>query len=150
MKFSFARRGLSREESAQYLERMVRHFETHGYGYWAVIPKDVDRIIGYTGLQLPWWFKELLPAVELGYRYHPEFWKRGYATEAGAAALDHGFDVVGLEEIIAIYEPANIDSGQVMERLGMRFMRDVTHPREGDLLRIYALGADEWRAHRTA
>jgi RimJ/RimL family protein N-acetyltransferase len=146
MRFSFTRRGLTREESEQYLERMVRHFEERGYGYWAVIPKDVGRIVGYTGLQLPWWFKELLPAVELGYRYHPDYWKRGYATEAGAAALTHGFDVVGLDEIIAIYEPDNVDSGRVMERLGMRFVRDVTHPVENDLLRIYSIDRESWRA----
>ena len=144
MRFSFTRRGLTRQESESHLERMVRHFEKNGFGYWAVIPKDVGRIVGYTGLQVPWWFRDLLPAIELGYRYHPDFWKRGYATEAGAAALGFGFEQLSLDEIIAIYEPANVASGRVMERLGMRFVRDVTHPVERDLLRIYAIDKESW------
>lgn len=148
MRFSLKRRGLTRTESEEALERHVGQFEEDGYGYWAVIPKDLGRVVGYTGLQKTWWFPALLPSVELGYRYHPDHWKKGYATEAGAAALTHGFDVLGLEEIIAIYEPANVASGRVMERLGMRFREEVADPVEGNPLRILVITKDEWAAGR--
>lgn len=150
MRFSLERRGLTRAESEKALERQVRAFEDDGYGYWAVVPKDVGRPVGYTGLRPVWWFPALLPAVELGYRYHPGYWKRGYATEASAAALTYGFEVVGLEEIIALYEPANVASGKVMERLGMRFREEVADPVNGAPLRIFVIGMDEWAARRDA
>lgn len=144
MRFSHNRKGLTRDQSVRQLERIVQHFESNGFGYWAVIPKDVGRIVGYAGLQVPWWFKDLLPAIEFGCRYHPDYWKRGYATEAGQAALTHGFEVLALDEIIAIYEPANVASGRLIERLGMRFVREVIHPVERDLLRIHAIDRGSW------
>ena len=42
------------------------------------------------------------PCVEMGYRLARPFWGRGYATEAGAALLGHGFGTMGLERIVAI------------------------------------------------
>ena len=146
MRFSLKRRGLTREEAEESLERHVSHFENHGYGCWAVTPKDVGRIVGYTGLQIPYWFPELLPAVEVGYRYHPDHWGHGYATEAARASLRYGFETLGLNEIIAIYEPANIRSGMVMERIGMHHVKDVRDPTDGVPLRIYAISREEWTA----
>lgn len=146
MRFSLMRRGMTREEAAESLERHVAHFEKHGYGYWAVTPKDVGRIVGYTGLQVPYWFPDLLPSVEVGYRYHPDHWGRGYATEAARASLRYGFETAGLEEIIAIYEPANVRSGMVMERIGMHHVEDVRDPTDSMPLRIFSISRAEWAA----
>ena len=150
MRFSLTRRGMTRKEAEESLERHVSHFEKHGYGYWAVTPKELGRIAGYTGLQMPYWFPDLLPAVEVGYRYHPDHWGNGYATEAARASLDYGFHVVGLDEIIAIYEPENVRSGMVMERLGMRHIRDVRDPTDSVPLRIYTITRGEWPAQPSA
>ncbi len=146
MRFSFKRRALTREESEEALERHVAHFEKHGFGTWAVIPKDVGKIVGYTGLQLPYWFPALLPSVEVGYRFHPDHWGKGYATEAARESLRYGFEDAGLEEIIAIYEPDNVRSGLVMERLGMRFVKDLRDPTDQVPLRMYAITKAEWVA----
>ena len=146
MRFSLMRRGMTRDEAAESLERHVSHFEKHGYGYWAVTPKDVGRIVGYTGLQMPYWFPDLLPSVEVGYRFYPDYWGRGYATEAARASLHYGFETVGLNEIIAIYEPANVRSGMVMERIGMHHVRDVMDPTDSVPLRIFAVSKAEWAA----
>jgi RimJ/RimL family protein N-acetyltransferase len=63
------------------------------------------------------------PAVEIGWRLHPDSWGRGYATEAAEAALRFGFDVAGLSEIVAFTTTVNTRSQAVMERIGMH--RDV-------------------------
>ena len=36
------------------------------------------------------------------------------------AALGFGFEVLGLDEIVSIYEPENVASGRAMQRIGMR------------------------------
>lgn len=47
-------------------------------------------------------------------------WGRGFATEAARGALQIGFEVLKLQEIVAFTAPANIRSRAVMERLGMQ------------------------------
>ena len=36
------------------------------------------------------------PAVEIGWRLHPDHWGHGYATEAAAASWRFGFEEAGL------------------------------------------------------
>ena len=59
------------------------------------------------------------PAVEVGWRLHPDHWGHGYATEAAAASLRFGFEEAGLEEIVAFTTTLNTRSQAVMERIGM-------------------------------
>jgi len=59
------------------------------------------------------------PAVEVGWRLARGAWGNGYATEAGRAVLDFGFERAGLEEIVSFTSVANQRSRAVMERLGM-------------------------------
>jgi len=140
-------RGLTREETATMLQnRFIDPWEEQGFGHWAVLRKEDERLLGYEGLAIPRFLPEVLPAVELGYRFDPDAWGRGYATEAGAASLSYGFDVAGLERITAIYHIENVRSGLVMERLGMRVERDTKHPESGEPLRVYEIFKDEWRA----
>jgi RimJ/RimL family protein N-acetyltransferase len=83
------------------------------------------------------------PAVEVGWRLHPDHWGHGYATEAAAASLRFGFDHGGLDEIVAFTTTLNTRSQAVMERIGM--VRDpdgdFDHPRqpEGSPLRRHVL-----------
>jgi len=63
------------------------------------------------------------PAVEVGWRLSREHWGRGYATEAARAAIAHGFDTAGLDEIVSFTTLANERSWHVMEA------RDDARPR---------------------
>lgn len=60
---------------------------------------------------------------DLGYAIRPEFWNRGFATEAVRAALAEARDSLGLREMWATVDPANVASRRVMEKLG--FVRRV-------------------------
>lgn len=57
---------------------------------------------------------------ELGYWTGLEYWGRGYCTEAAAAVVRHGFEVLGLHRIVAHHMSRNPASGRVMQKLGMR------------------------------
>ena len=67
---------------------------------------------------MPSFLPEILPAVEVGWRLGAAYRGTGFATEAAAEALRWGFEDLGLEEIVSIYEPGNLPSGRVMDRLG--------------------------------
>jgi RimJ/RimL family protein N-acetyltransferase len=149
MKYSHYSRGLTRAESAKMLERLIGHWDEHGFGHWGVVKKSDGMFLGYEGLAIPVFLPEVLPAVEIGYRFDPSAWGKGYATEAGRAAFSYGFDTLDLERIIAIYHPENVRSGAVMERLGMHLERTTRDPELGVPLRVYELHRDEWRARGT-
>ena len=133
----------SRAESDAMVERYRAELECEGWGFWAVGVTGGAPFVGMVGLhRLPPWIPAA-PAVEVGWRLHPDHWGRGYATEAAGASLRYGFDEAGLEEIVAYTTTVNTRSQAVMERLGM--VRDVDadfdHPQvpEGHPLRRHVL-----------
>lgn len=121
---------LSRQESAELIERIEAGFEADGLGLWAVEPRGEDAMVGFVGLnpvpeQMPF-----SPAVEVGWRLARSQWGRGIATEAARAAIAFGFDEAGLDEIVSFAALANARSRGVMERVGMSRdpSEDFAHP----------------------
>ncbi len=139
------RGGFRPDETADFLRRRLTEWEQQGWGLWALAYDD--RLIGYAGFALPTFLPEIMPVPEIGWRLHPAYWGRGLATEAALAALGHGFDNLGFEQIVSIYEPENAASGRVMQRIGMTVDRDTVHPELGVPLRVYRVAADVWRRH---
>jgi RimJ/RimL family protein N-acetyltransferase len=91
-------------------------FDVVGYGRWACVLKETQTIIGFCGLK----YLPDLDAVDVGYRFLPEYWNRGFATEACIASLDFGFKTLHLDEIIALVLPENVASIRVLEKAGMQ------------------------------
>jgi RimJ/RimL family protein N-acetyltransferase len=119
--------------------RKRAHWEKHGFGQWVVEIPGETGFIGVVGLETVSYEAHFTPAVEVAWRLARAYWGKGYATEAARAALDYGFEKLGLEEIVALTVPANWRSRRVMERLGMNRdpAEDFDHPRvpEGPLKR---------------
>lgn len=91
-------------------------YREYGMGRWVVERRDNGEVLGWCGLKrLP----ETME-VDLGYRFFRRHWGQGYATEAGAACLQYGFDSLGLERIVGRVMPDNTASVRVLEKLGMR------------------------------
>lgn len=67
------------------------------------------KVIGKVGLwQMP----------EIGYILHPDYWRRGFATEAVQAVIAHGFETLGLDRITADVDPDNAASLAMLTKLG--------------------------------
>jgi RimJ/RimL family protein N-acetyltransferase len=111
---------LERHESDALVTRIGACWAERGYGLWAVEVRASARFVGYVGLWPAEFAAPFTPAVEVGWRLAPEAWGHGYATEGGRAALQHGFGVLGLAEVVSFTAVANARSRRVMERLGMR------------------------------
>jgi ribosomal-protein-alanine N-acetyltransferase len=134
---------LSRAESDALAERIEAHFETHGFGLWALEVVGGAPFIGFAGLNAVDFQAPFAPAIEIGWRLDAAFWGRGYATEAAAAAAAYAFGCCGLSELVAFTVPANRRSIAVMKRLGMTHdaADDFDHPGlpEGHALRRHVL-----------
>jgi len=110
---------LSREESDAAAARIRAFFDERGFGLWAVEVPGASPFIGFVGLSVPRFSAPFTPCVEVGWRLGRAHWGRGYALEAATAALDDGFERMGLDEIVAMTTVGNDRSRRVMERLGM-------------------------------
>ncbi len=132
-----------RAQSDAFVDRVQAHDAEHGHGFWVVERQADGRVIGMTGL---WWVPpemNMAPIVEIGWRFHPDAWGQGYATEAAKAALAYGFEVLKRDEIIAFTARTNLASQAVMRRIGMSHdpARDFDHPglAENDPLRQHVV-----------
>lgn len=120
----------------RYLEEgPLASYAAHGYGMWKVELRDTGEAIGLCGLLN----RPTLPAPDVGYAYLPGHAGRGLATEAAAAVLRHGLDVLGLPRILAIVAPGNQASIRVLEKIGMR--SEGLQPLHDTELEVYAIGA---------
>jgi len=140
-----------RGASDAYVRRIEAHFAQHGFGFWVVEIPSYKPFIGFVGLMHVGYEAHFTPAVEIGWRLHPDYWGYGYATEAARLALRDGFERLDLKEIVALTVPANHRSRGVMERIGMtRNEEDVfDHPRvpDGHPLKrhvLYRLSRSDW------
>ena len=131
-----------REGSQELLTRLVAHWDEHGFGLWAVVPKGEPGPVGWAGLMVPSFLPSVLPAVEVGWLLARPWWGRGLASEAGAAAIDWGFGGLGLDRLISIIYADNTPSLRVADRLGMTRWATEQHPRTGRELALYERRAD--------
>ena len=122
---------LDRATSDVLVDRIESDFDRLGFGLWAVEVPDLAPFVGFVGLNEPTFDAHFTPAVEVGWRLDRAYWGRGYATEAAIAAIEVGFENLGLDEIVSFCVPANVRSRRVMERLGMTHdsSDDFDHPR---------------------
>ncbi|MGH7279167.1 MAG: GNAT family N-acetyltransferase, partial [Candidatus Rokuibacteriota bacterium] len=74
-------------------------------------------------------------------------WGGGIATEAARAAVRFGFEAAGLERIVAAARPDNAPSRRVMEKIGLRWERDLVLW-ETDAV-LYAIGRTEFLRGRS-
>lgn len=139
------RRGQTRAETKAFLDRVIAGYELEQHGLGAVVEKKSGKLAGWAGLATPHFLPEVLPAVEVGWRLGEAFRQKGYATEAGAAFVRHGFADLELERIISIFEPRNSPSGHVMDKLGFTLERITTHPGREIRLHVTELTAARWR-----
>ncbi|MEU6001294.1 GNAT family N-acetyltransferase [Streptomyces sp. NPDC047197] len=129
------------EQTRSTMAMWERGWETEGFGLFAVEDRATGELAGFTGLSVPHYLPEVLPAVEIGWRLGRPFWGRGLATEAARAALDFGFADRGLERIVSVAQVGNVASERIMNKLGMRVERATLDPYCGRAVRVHALNA---------
>jgi RimJ/RimL family protein N-acetyltransferase len=115
-------------------EKML-DYKTYGYGRWATILKEGKQFVGWSGLAYLPEFDE----VDVGYRFLPEYWGKGLATEATMAILEYAFRNLGLKRIVAIAMEENQASIRVMEKAGMLFEKHAPYFPEGEDLVWYSI-----------
>ena len=113
---------LDRSDAWQQMAWFVGQWELRGTGHWALEEKKSGQFVGRAGLHRP--ERHDWPGVEVGWALHPDCWGRGYATEAGAAAVRYGFDQFEVDKLFSCILPENHRSQAVAKRLGFKFLEE--------------------------
>lgn len=130
--------GLDRGGVWRRIGLFLGHWMLRGYGVWAVEERASGRLVGHAGL----WRPDGWPGLEVGWLLGRPWQGRGYATEAGRAALAFAFSRLGADRVISVIEPGNESSARVAERLGERYERTI--PWDGGEAAIWAVTRAQW------
>lgn len=117
LKYLSPNRAATREETHTALLSIIRHWERHGYGRWAVVHQATQKLIGYGGLRC------FDGTPELVYLLSRPYWGCGLATEIARGCLEYGFIQHRFERIVALTRPDNLASRRVMEKIGLSYQR---------------------------
>jgi RimJ/RimL family protein N-acetyltransferase len=115
-------------------------YEKYGYARMAVVHKKDQKIIGFSGLKN----EPLWKATDIGYRFLPEYWGKGIATEANLPFIFYGFQVLKLPKIVGAAFATNPASSKVLEKLGLKYKKTLDLVGDGTDCRWYELDADEY------
>lgn len=127
------------DDALRYIALFEKEWCERGFGLFAVESRQTGDLIGFTGLSSPDFLPEVLPSVEIGWRFAKASWGQGYASEAAAAALSFGTNDLGITDIVSISQIGNHASTRIMRKLGMVFDRrtiDPTCDREVEVYRL--------------
>lgn len=104
-------------------ERTFKDYEVYGYSRWTVLEKETRKYIGWNGLKYLPEFDE----TDLGYRFHQEFWGKGYGTESSLAVMQYAFSELPLKRVIGIAMKENTASSRILEKVGMTFWKEAPY-----------------------
>jgi len=126
----------SEDETREYLQRNLDHWDEHGFGLWRLSLDADGRLVGRAYLRhLHIGGKD---EIAIGYALLPEFWGMGLATEIAAAVVDVAFRRLGLDNLVAGVRPDNLASRRVLEKVGAHYDRDVTYKGAPHMLYLLA------------
>lgn len=113
-------------KSREIISAIQRQYIDNGIGRWAVILKETGEFIGWCGLKVEKNTNGHERFYDLGYRFIPKFWGKGYGYESAKAFVDFGFNEMKLDKICACFEHGNTGSQRIMEKCGFHFVNDFT------------------------
>ncbi len=133
------------EECSADLERAITAWDKDGFGPFVTELLD-GTFIGTVGFGRPAWCSEAMPGPDVGWTIIQAHQHRGYATEAATATIDWFFGAGLGTTLVGIHNTDNPASGAVMQRLGMRWLRQAVHPQCQYPIELWETTAAEWRA----
>ena len=112
------------------IQERIDSYESNNFGLWLVTLKESGVPVGTCGLIK----REALEHVDIGFAFHPNYFNKGYAYEAAEACLQYGYEELGLSKIVGITDVDNHSSIKLLEKLGLKFEKEVKMPNSDKLL----------------
>jgi RimJ/RimL family protein N-acetyltransferase len=118
----------TKEQTADFVERMKKQFEDKGFCYFAVDKLENNEFIGFIGLSEQTYNADFTPCVDIGWRIKSSEWNKGFASEGAKKCLEYALNELGLENIYSIAPKINIKSEHIMKKIGLKKQYEFEHP----------------------
>ncbi len=97
-------------------ERLLPHYDAHGYGLYRVTFASVGTSIGICGFVR----RDFLDGPDLGFAFLEQFTGRGLGCEAATAILAWGLTQFSFSHVYGIVAPGNAPSLSLLAKLGFQ------------------------------
>lgn len=118
----------TKQQAKEVIQSIRKQYDEFGIGRFAAIEKSSGDFIGWSGLKLNAGEKEALNGfhdfIDIGYRFIPKYWGKGYATESSLATLKFGFETMSYPIIYGAAEIENVASNKVLQKIGLKFVNE--------------------------
>ncbi|MFD2247403.1 GNAT family N-acetyltransferase [Pontibacter ruber] len=122
------------EQAVNYLQNgPLKSYADNGYGLSLVEKIDDSKAIGMCGILR----RETLEHPDIGFAFLPEYNGKGYAYEIASATLTYAKDKLHIPKVSAITVPDNARSIQLLEKLGLAFVKPIRLPHSEEDLLLY-------------
>jgi len=115
-------------------------YKDFGFGLFAITLKENGKLIGDCGVtmqRINGWIRP-----EIGYHIHKDYWKQGYAKEAGCAVRDYIFQHTTFQTLYSYLNAKNIPSAATAKSIGMEFVCE--YQDEDELTAVYSINQEKW------
>ena len=102
-------------------DRLIKSYNEHGYGLYAVIAKDSKTVIGMSGFVN----RATLPHTDIGFAFLPQFIGEGFAFESSKALMTYAKTHWSLSPILGITAKHNTSSIKLLEKLGLKLKQPI-------------------------
>lgn len=132
-----------RDATQAQLQAWIRHWQTHGFGHWAIAEREQpDSLIGFGGLMNRCVAGHA--GLYLYYRITPQAWGRGLASEMALHAFDLAFEQRHERAVVAAVLPNNAPTRRTLEGLGLRLKGALADGPGSAAALLYELSAERW------
>ena len=131
------------EQIREVIAMIRKQYIDNGIGRWAIIDKNTNDFIGWTGLKfVTETTNNQINFYDLGYRLIEKYWGKGIATETTKATLKYAFEKLNLTEVYGMCDVGNMASKNVLEKTGLKFIE--TFDLDGIAHNWFKITNDEW------
>jgi ribosomal-protein-alanine N-acetyltransferase len=110
-------------KTIEWVEEEIRKIESDNWYRWAFVHKKTGELLG-TGLL---YIEEEYNQFEISYNLGKKAWGCGYTTEAMHEVIRFAKEELGIKEIMGRHAKENTSSGNVLEKLGFTYNKDIPY-----------------------
>jgi len=139
--FIDARGKLSQSQVRERLAQEIATADSYNIQYWPIFLLSDDSHAGCCGLH-PYDLPQGI--YEIGFHIRPNYWRRGFASEAARSVMEHAFKALGAKGLFAGHNPRNDPSRLLLAKLGFRYTHDEYYAPTGLEHPSYLMTVDDY------